>query len=75
MLYKKVLKILNFRTFLPVKEPLLATLSETRALNSGKNVVEQDIKHFENKLTRIMTIFYNQSKIYSDSMKDSRGNK
>lgn len=22
-----------------------------------------------------MTIFYNQSKIYSDSMKDSRGNK
>ena len=40
---KKVLKILNFRTFLPVKEPSLATLSETRALSSGKNVVKQDL--------------------------------
>ena len=40
---KKLRKNLNFQSFLPLIDPLVATFNEMRALTSKKNVAEQGI--------------------------------
>ena len=57
---EKQSKNLNFQSFLPLRDPLLATFDETRAPPSGKYVAEKDAK-----LTKITSNFLSHSSVFA----------